>query len=61
MARSEAKKRADAKYRAKTYKRVPLDLRNEDYDELKAHCEKIGEPINTFIRRLIKEAIEKGE
>ena len=35
MAATEAQARATAKYKAKTYKRVPLDIRNEEYDRLK--------------------------
>ena len=47
--------KAVMKYKAKTYHRVPLDLRNEDFDELKALCESIGMPVNTFIREAIAE------
>lgn len=55
MAYTEANKKATLKYMSKTLKRVPLDLKIEDYEELKAHCEKTGESINGFIKRIIKE------
>ncbi len=58
MARTEAQKKATIKYNKKTYKRIPLDVRIEEYEALKAYTDKTGESINGFIRRLIKENIE---
>ncbi len=58
MAISKAQREATAKYKAKAYKRIPLDVRVEEYEALKAYTDKTGEPINGFIRRIIKENIK---
>ena len=49
MAASEAQARATAKYKAKNYKRVPLDLRKEEYDALKEQANSMS--MNTFIKK----------
>ena len=51
MAVSEAQARATAKYMAKNYKRVPLDLRKEEYDALKEQADSM--PMNTFIKKAL--------
>ena len=51
MAITEAQARATAKYKEKNYKRVPLDLRKEEYDALKEQAESM--PMNTFIKRAL--------
>ncbi len=51
MAVSEAQARATAKYKAKNYKRVPLDLRKEEYDALKEQADSM--PMNTFIKKAL--------
>lgn len=58
---SEAQVRATLKYKAKAYKRIPLDVKLEEYEALKAHTDAIGESINGFIRRIITESIEKKD
>lgn len=60
MATSKAQVKATLKYKAKTYKRVPLDMKIEEYEVLKQYADKRGESINGFIRRIIKENIEKA-
>lgn len=55
MGTSDAQIKATLKYKAKAYKRIPLDVRIEEYEALKKHTEKSGETINGFIRRIIKE------
>ena len=59
MATSEAQVRATLKYKAKSYKRIPLDMKIEEYEALKEYTDNIGESINGFIRRIIKENIKK--
>lgn len=59
MAYTEAQKKATLKHKAAAYKRIPLDLKNEEYEELKAFCEKSGESINGFIKRIIKENLSQ--
>lgn len=58
MATSEAQVKATLKYKAKAYKRIPLDVRVEEYEALKEYTDKTGESINGFIRRIIKENIK---
>ena len=60
MAISEAQAKATLKYKAKAYKRIPLDVKTEEYDALKKYTERTGESINGFIRRIIKENIENA-
>jgi hypothetical protein len=59
MATSEAQVRATLKYKAKAYKRIPLDMKIEEYEALKEYTDNTGESINGFIRRIIKEEIEE--
>lgn len=56
---SEAKKKAVIKYAAKTYKRVPLDIRKEDYVTIKAVADRLGESVNGFIKQAIAERMER--
>lgn len=42
-------------------KRIPLDLRIEDYQKLKEYCDSIGIPINTYIKQLIYTDMKKNE
>ena len=51
MAVIEAQAIATAKYKAKNYKRVPLDLRKEEYDALKEQVDSV--PMNTFIKKAL--------
>lgn len=60
MATSEAQVRATLKYKAKAYKRIPLDMKLEEYEALKEYTDNTGESINGFIRRIIKENIKKA-
>ena len=60
MAYTEAQKKATLRYKEKAYKRIPLDVRIEEYEELKAYTEKTGQTINGFIRKIIKENIENS-
>lgn len=59
MATSKAQVKATAKYKEKAYKRIPLDVRIEEYEELKKYVNEKGETINGFIRRIIKENIKQ--
>lgn len=49
---------ATAKYKAKNYKRIPFELKIEEYEVLKAYTDKTGDSINGFIRRIIMENIK---
>lgn len=58
MSTSKAQVKATLKYKEKAYKRIPLDVRIEEYEALKKYTEKTGESINGFIRKIIKENIK---
>lgn len=59
MAEIDKKRKYDIEYAKTHLKRVPLDLRKDKYDEIKAHAESRGESLNGFIKRAIDEAIER--
>ncbi len=59
MPLSEARKRANQKYKASNIKRVPLDMQVSEYDNMKAHAAYMGESVNGFIKRAIMETIER--
>lgn len=56
--RTEAQKRADAKYAEKIHTiRVKVHL--DEKAAIDAHLEKTGENMTTFVKRAIKETMEK--
>ena len=59
MAPSEAQKKANTKYRKENIKRIPLDVQNEKYDQIKAAATAAGETVNGFIKRAIDERLER--
>lgn len=42
-------------YKAKSMKRIPLDVQISEYEAIKAYAEEHGETINGFLRRLARE------
>lgn len=50
---------ASARYKAKAIKRVPLDMQRKEYDRLKRIATEKGETVNGFIKRSIRERIER--
>lgn len=59
MPLSEARKQATQRYVAKTYKRIPLDVRKEDYVVIKSTADIVGESVNGFIKQAINDRIAK--
>ena len=59
MSTSKAQMKATVKYKEKAQKRIPLDVRIEEYEAIKKYTEKTGESINGFIRKIIKENIKQ--
>ena len=59
MSLSESQKKASAEYRKKSIKRIPLDVKNEKYEEIKAAATAVGEPVNTYIKKAINERMER--
>ena len=50
---------AAKKYKSEKIKRVPLDMQKEDYDVLKATADGMGEKVNEFIKKAIKERLDR--
>lgn len=57
----ENKKQYTLDYKKKSYKRVPLDMRIEDYEQLKAYCDKCNIPVQTFIKSAISEKMTRDK
>ena len=46
------------KYKKDNYKRIPLDVTKEYYEQIKIHAESMNESVNGFIKRAISECIK---
>lgn len=53
------KKKYAAQYAKENLKRVPLDMQIRDYEAMKEHVLKLGETVNGFIKRAIKETMDR--
>ena len=53
MPTSEAKKKYDIQYAKNKLKRIPLDVKKEKYEEMKAAADAAGEPVNGYIKTAI--------
>lgn len=58
---TEAQKKASLRYAKDKLKRVPLDLKREDYERLSKAARAAGKSINGFIKEAIREKIERGK
>lgn len=58
MALTDAQKKANLKYRKESIKRVPLDMKKEKYDEIKAAADTSGEKVNGYIKKAIDMRME---
>lgn len=61
MAASQAQLKATAKYKAKNYKRVPLDMQLSEYEELKETATASGQTVNGYIKAAIREKMEREQ
>lgn len=59
MTLSESQKKANNKYKKENIKRIPLDVQNEKYDQIKEAATAAGETVNGYIKRAIDERIER--
>ena len=50
---------AAKKYKSEKIKRVPLDMQKDDYDILKAAADQKGEKVNEFIKKAIRERLDR--
>lgn len=60
MAISEARARATKKYQAK-FERIYIRVSAEEKEAIEAYAEKQGESVNTFVRRVVAEAMKQEE
>lgn len=58
MTASKAQIKASAKYRDKTYSRIPLDVRKEYHEYVKIKAKEFGMSVNGFIKQAIDEKCE---
>lgn len=59
MAATKSQIQSIARYKEKTYKRVPLDVRKEDYEVIKRIADHLGESVNGFIKQAISERLAR--
>lgn len=63
MARTEQGKRNkqayDLKYAKDHYKRVPLDLTKDKYEQVKAAADHAGESVNGYIKTAVEQRIQR--
>jgi predicted HicB family RNase H-like nuclease len=57
---SEAKRRANDKYDAKTYERLSVKVKKGQREEIQTFAKAQGESVNGLINRLIKEAMNSS-
>ena len=61
MAYNEASNRAAQKYKKDNIKRVPLDMQITEYERLKAVADSQGERVNEYIKKAIRERMEREQ
>ena len=59
MALSEARRRANKKYINEKLDEIKFRVPKGERDLLKQHAEKMGESVNAFIYRAVKETMER--
>ena len=59
MALSEARRRANKKYINEKLDEIKFRVPKGERDMLKHHAEKMGESVNAFIYRAVKETMER--
>lgn len=64
MKMSEAKYKADARYRKKAYEQIAFIVRRDgemNGDCIRTHAEAMGESMNSFLKRAVAETIERDK
>ena len=59
MAVSKAQQKAVAKYMAENYDEIKVRVPKGKKEKIKAHAEKNGESLNSFVNRAIDETVER--
>lgn len=60
MASTESQKKASIKYAKNNLKRIPLDVKLEEYDNIKAFAESKNMSVRGLIMQAIKNEMERG-
>ena len=60
MTYSVARNKATQKYKAKNYKRIPLEVSIDKYDEIKRVSKEHNESVNGYIKKAIDMRIKGG-
>lgn len=47
------------RFAKENYKRVPLDLKKEKYEQIKAAAEKSGESVNGYIKSAVEQRMQR--
>ena len=58
MAITDAQKRAVKKYRKSRTHALVIYFPNKEYDRIDVYCKYINSPVATFVRKLIRDAID---
>ena len=58
---NENKSQYDMQYAKNNLKRIPLDVRKEKYEQIKAAAEAAGESVNGYIKKAVDLRLESGE
>lgn len=58
MTYSEASKKATLKYTAANIHRIPLNVQNAEYEQIKAAAAAAGESVNGYIKTAIRRRME---
>ena len=61
MPTKENKSKYDIQYDKNNLKRIPLDVRKEKYEEIKAAAEKAGETVNGYIKKAIDQRMTNSQ
>ena len=59
MEYSEKKTEYNLNYAKTKLKRIPLDIQNEKYEEIKNAADQAGESVNGYIKKAIDQGIER--
>lgn len=59
MSMTEDRKEYLYKYQKEKLKRIPLDVKKEEYDRIAAAAKEAGQSVNGYIKQAIAEKIER--
>jgi predicted HicB family RNase H-like nuclease len=59
MGELDNKTKYNIKYAKEKLKRIPLDVQQENYAEIKREADRVGESVNGYIKKAIRERMER--